>query len=205
MSCATRLSPPVRLAPLPGSCSPATPRAQDLATPIAVPGSAGQIGTPETVPIDHLVVIFLENRPFDHLYGLFPGANGLLAPEARIPQTDADGVPYVTLPPVVNSWANPPAVDTRFPSDLPNEPFLIEDYVPLGDIDPSPTHRFYQHQLQVNGGRMDRYVVWSDTGGLPLGTSTRRSCRSTPMPASTPSATTSSPPPGAARCSTTSG
>ena len=86
-----------------------------------------------------------------------------------IPQTDADGVPYVTLPPIVNSWANPPAVDTRFPSDLPNEPFLIEDYVPLGDIDPSPTHRFYQHQLQVNGGRMDRYVVWSDTGGLPLG------------------------------------
>ena len=69
----------------------------------------------------------------------------------------------------MNSWANPPAVDTRFPSDLPNEPFLIEDYVPLGDIDPSPTHRFYQHQLQVNGGRMDRYVVWSDTGGLPLG------------------------------------
>src|SRR5918997_2000148 len=143
--------------------------AQDLATPIAVPGSAGQIGRPETVPIDHLVVIFLENRPFDHLYGLFPGANGLLAPEARIPQTNENGVPYVTLPPVVNSWANPPAVDTRFPSDLPNEPFLIEDYVPLGDIGPSPTNRFYQHQLQVNGGRMDRYVVWSDTGGLPLG------------------------------------
>ncbi|MDF2758322.1 MAG: acid phosphatase, partial [Thermomicrobiales bacterium] len=148
---------------------PARARAQDLATPIAVPGSAGEIGRPETVPIDHLVVIFLENRPFDHLYGLFPGANGLLSPGAQIPQTDADGVPYVTLPSIVNSWANPPAVDTRFPSDLPNEPFLIEDYVPLGDIDPSPNHRFYQHQLQVNGGRMDRYVVWSDTGGLPLG------------------------------------
>ena len=143
--------------------------AQDLATPVADPGSAGEIGRPETVPIEHLVVIFLENRPFDHLYGLFPGGNGLLSSEARIPQTNANGVPYVTLPPIVNSWANPPAVDTRFPSDLPNEPFLIEDYVPLGDIDPSPTHRFYQHQLQVNGGRMDRYVVWSDTGGLPLG------------------------------------
>jgi acid phosphatase len=148
---------------------PGSSRAQDLATPVAVPGSAGQIGRPETVPIDHLVVIFLENRPFDHLYGLFPGANGLLSPEARIPQTDANGVPYATLPPIVNSWANPPAVDKRFPADLANEPFLIEDYVPLGDIDPSPTHRFYQHQLQVNGGRMDRYVVWSDTGGLPLG------------------------------------
>ncbi|HEX2281665.1 MAG TPA: hypothetical protein VHG52_07875, partial [Thermomicrobiales bacterium] len=83
--------------------SPGNTRAQDLATPIAVPGSAGEIGRPETVPIDYLVVIFLENRPFDHLYGLFPGANGLLSPEARIPQTNANGVPYVTLPPVVNS------------------------------------------------------------------------------------------------------
>ena len=59
-------------------------QAQDLATPVAVPGSAGEIGRPETVPIDHLVVIFLENRPFDHLYGLFPGANGLLSPGAEI-------------------------------------------------------------------------------------------------------------------------
>jgi acid phosphatase len=157
------------LATAPWFIHPDNAMAQDLATPVAVPGSAGEIGLPETVPIDHLIVIFLENRPFDHLYGLFPGANGLLSPGAEIAQTNADGVPYATLPPIVNSWANPPAVDTRFPPDLPNKPFLIEDYVPLGDIDPSPTHRFYQHQLQVNGGRMDRYVVWSDTGGLPLG------------------------------------
>jgi phospholipase C len=157
------------LATAPWLRRPTAARAQDLATPVAVPGSGGEIGRPEMVPIDHLVVIFLENRPFDHLYGLFPGANGLSSPGAPIRQTDANGVPYGTLPPIVNSWANPPAVDKRFPSDLPNEPFLIEDYVPLGDIDPSPTHRFYQHQLQVNGGRMDRYVVWSDTGGLPLG------------------------------------
>ena len=65
---------------------PARARAQDLATPIAVPGSAGEIGRPETVPIDHLVVIFLENRPFDHLYGLFPGANGLLSPRRASPR-----------------------------------------------------------------------------------------------------------------------
>jgi acid phosphatase len=157
------------LATAPWFIHPDNAMAQDLATPVAVSGSAGEIGLPETVPIHHLIVIFLENRPFDHLYGLFPGANGLLSPGAEIAQTNADGVPYATLPPIVNSWANPPAVDTRFPPDLPNKPFRIEDYVPLGDIDPSPTHRFYQHQLQLNGGRMDRYVVWSDTGGLPLG------------------------------------
>jgi phospholipase C len=27
--------------------------------------------------IDHILVIYLENRSFDNLYGLFPGANGL--------------------------------------------------------------------------------------------------------------------------------
>ena len=43
--------------------SPSNARAQDLATPIAVPGSAGEIGRPETVPIDHLVVIFLRSLP----------------------------------------------------------------------------------------------------------------------------------------------
>jgi phospholipase C len=149
--------------------TPASGAAGDLATPIAVPGSQGAIGVPETVPVDHVIVIFLENRPFDHLYGLFPGANGLRSPGGVIPQTDANGVPYVTLPQIVNSWTTPPSADTRFPADLPNEPFLIEKYVPLTEIVPSPTHRFYQHQLQVNGGRMDRYVVWSSTGGLPFG------------------------------------
>jgi phospholipase C len=147
--------------------SPST-EAQD-ATPIAVLGAAGEIGIPESVPIDHVVVIFLENRPFDHLYGLFPGANGLSAPGARIVQTDQNGVPYATLPQVVNSWTTPPTVETQFPPDLPNAPFPIERYAPLTEIVPSPVHRFYQHQLQVNGGRMDRYVVWSGTGGLPLG------------------------------------
>lgn len=27
--------------------------------------------------IDHILVVYLENRSFDNLYGLFPGANGL--------------------------------------------------------------------------------------------------------------------------------
>jgi acid phosphatase len=143
--------------------------AAQSATPVAEPGSAGEIGIPESVPIDHLIVIFLENRPFDHLYGLFPGANGLDAPGAQIVQTDPDGFPYPTLPQVVNDWTDPPTVDTRFPSDLPNAPFSIERYAPESEIVPSPVHRFYQHQLQVNGGRMDRYLVWSGTGGLPMG------------------------------------
>jgi phospholipase C len=157
------------LAALPRGAMPGQAMAQSEATPVAVPGSAGPIGGPEAVPIDYLIVIFLENRPFDHLYGLFPGANGLNAPGARVPQTDASGIPYHTLPQVVNDWDNPPKPDRQIPDDLPNAPFPLEQYAPLTEIVPSPVHRFYQHQLQVNGGRMDRYVVWSGTGGLPLG------------------------------------
>lgn len=40
------------------------------------------------VPIDHVVVIFMENHPFDNLHGHFPGANGLDAPSARVPQVN---------------------------------------------------------------------------------------------------------------------
>ena len=33
---------------------------------------------PELDRIGHIVVVFLENRSFDHLYGLFPGAEAVL-------------------------------------------------------------------------------------------------------------------------------
>ena len=33
-------------------------------------------------PINHTIVIFLENHTFDNLYGKFPGANGLDQPGA---------------------------------------------------------------------------------------------------------------------------
>ena len=36
------------------------------------PGNAAQLSDIKTV-----VVIYAENRSFDHLYGLFPGANGI--------------------------------------------------------------------------------------------------------------------------------
>jgi acid phosphatase len=137
-------------------------QATPLATPLAAPPA------PTAIPIDHVIVVFLENRAFDNLYGLFPGANGLTSPGAAIPQTDTTGRPYPTLPGVINAYPAP-RPDTRFPDDLPNAPFPIERYLPLNQIAPSPVHRFYQHQLQINGGRMDRYVAWTDSGALPMG------------------------------------
>ncbi len=151
--------------------------ASSLAAPLGRPSVAARQGTPVATPvgaggapapIDHLVILFLENHTFDNLYGLFPGANGLLAPGAMVTQVDKGGVPYATLPPVVNPYPSP-VPDPRFPRDLPNAPFRLDGYVPLDQTLPSPIHRFYQHQLQINGGRMDGYVAWTDSGALPMG------------------------------------
>ena len=120
------------------------------------------------IPIDHVIVVFLENRSFDHLYGQFSGARGLQGPEARIPQTDRDGRPYVSLPPVTVGHGKT-EVDPRFPAALLNASFVIDPFAPADQKTPSPEHRFYQHILQVDRGKMDRYVAWSGTGGLPMG------------------------------------
>lgn len=118
--------------------------------------------------IEHIVVIYLENHSFDNLYGLFPGADGIAqAKTAR--QTDPQGRAYDTLPPVMNTGAKPPSPDGRFPANLPNQPFDIGRYVPADRKTPDLTHRFYQHQQQMHGGRMDRFAAVSDAGGLTMG------------------------------------
>lgn len=138
--------------------------ARQEASPVAAGTPA-----PDGVPVDHIIVVFFENHTFDNLYGLFAGANGILRPGAAIAQVDLDGVPYDALPPVTDPDSTPPGPDERFPADLSNAPFLIDQFVPLDQEVPSSLHRFYQHQLQLNGGRMDRYVAWGDTGALPMG------------------------------------
>ena len=80
--------------------------------------------------IQHIVVIYAENRSFDHLYGLFPGANGIAnATSDQYTQVDRDSAPLSKLPPVWKTSApgqpnNVP--DPAFPTDLPNRPFRID-------------------------------------------------------------------------------
>ncbi len=135
----------------------------------ATPPAAQTTPVPADAPIDHIIVMFFENHTFDNLYGLFPGANGLAQPEAIIPQVNLDGQVYETLPQPVDPSTSPPSPDTRFPDSLPNQPFMIDQYVPSDEEVASSRHLFYQHQLQINGGRMDKYVAWGNTGGLPMG------------------------------------
>ena len=114
--------------------------------------------------IGHIVVIYTENRSFDHLFGLFPGANGIAraTPEQMV-QVDHDGKPLPTLPPV---YAHGHA-DLKFPEQLPNAPFRIE--LPpvgrgLGEVLPSPIHNFYQNREQIAEGRNNRFVAVSNVG-----------------------------------------
>jgi len=79
--------------------------------------------------VGHIVVIFEENRSFDNMFGLFPGADGLLNAGNAMPQVDKNGRVYDVLPFVIDTTAKPPANDARFPLQMPNGPFPIETFV----------------------------------------------------------------------------
>jgi acid phosphatase len=135
-----------------------------------------------------IVVIYAENRAFDNLYGSYPGARNLSEvlgadgrPTARYhPQLDRDGAPLPVLPP---SWGGVTAagaasvVTQQQSAGLPNAPFSIEhaftaqSNVTLGSttITRDLWHRFFEHQMQIDGGKNDGFAAWSDAGGLALG------------------------------------
>lgn len=112
--------------------------------------------------VKHVVVIYLENHSFDNLYGEFAGANGLSnATTSEIIQVDATGTPYAHLPAVPGT--------TLFPTNLPNNYFNIDQYVPNDILTPDVLHRYYQEQMQIDGGKMDKYALYNTSGGLSQG------------------------------------
>ncbi|HZV13505.1 MAG TPA: alkaline phosphatase family protein [Candidatus Kapabacteria bacterium] len=120
--------------------------------------------------INHIIVIYLENHSFDNLYGEFPGANGLANATARqCTQVDLRGIPYKILPQPWNTTANPPGPDPRFPADLANKPFNLDQYVSInGDIG-DLLHKYYQEQMEIDHGKMDKYALEEDAKGLTMG------------------------------------
>jgi phospholipase C len=120
--------------------------------------------------IEHIVVIYLENHSFDSLFGLFPGARGLADARYVPKQVDQYGRVYETLPPVMEKDAHHKLVRSpHFPDNLPNQPFDIGQYQTLNDPPPDLTHRYYLHQMQINGGHNDRFAQLSSAGALTLG------------------------------------
>lgn len=119
--------------------------------------------------IGHIVVIFQENRSFDNFFGRFPGANGFAYAGDFAPQIGPDGKPYKFLPAAIDSNLKPAAEDTRFPAKLPNQPFEINPYVSLDEDTGDLIHAFYQEQMQINGGVMNRFAEVSNAKGLVMG------------------------------------
>jgi len=121
--------------------------------------------------IEHVIVIYQENWSFDGLYGKFPGANGLMNAQSAVQQVDKSDVPLKVLPQVTDSF--PPAPDTRFPpangaAALSVEPYDLTKYVAADQRSGDLIHRFYHEQLQIDHGKMDKFVTWSDNGGLVM-------------------------------------
>lgn len=63
-----------------------------IATVLSVSGGSSSAATSTLDKIKTVVVIYAENRSFDNLYGLFPGANGISnTTPASYQQLDRDG------------------------------------------------------------------------------------------------------------------
>jgi acid phosphatase len=132
--------------------------------------------------VSTIVVIYAENRSFDNLYGLFPGANGIPGVNATAtgtlaPQLDrnAAGAVLAKLP---QTWggvtaAGQSVVVTQAQSDnLPNKPFPIETTyagVTKSIVTRDLYHRFFENQMQINGGANDKFAGYADSGGLVMG------------------------------------
>jgi phospholipase C len=127
--------------------------------------------------IETVVVIYAENRSFDNQYGSFPGANGLqsVTPDNST-QVDRDGSTLKELPPVwdgLTAKGVTPVVTQAQTEHLPNKPFAIDDQngfnTPLGVTTRDLWHVFYQNQMQIHGGKNDRFVAYADSGALVMG------------------------------------
>lgn len=119
-------------------------------------------------PFDHIIVLLLEGRSFDHLFGTYPGAEGLANYVGQ--QADRNGVTYATLPAPLARDGKP---DPRFPDNLPNAPFPLLHFVGSFDQTSYPVHRFYHIQRQYGDGAdgvpMGKWVAEGSSGGVTMG------------------------------------
>ena len=139
--------------------------------------AANAANAPGIESIENIVVIYAENRSFDNLYGTFPGANGLsgVKPD-EYTQRDRDGSILAKLPPIwggLTARGVQPPIAQAETENLANAPFAIDDpkgfNLPLGVTTRDLWHRFYQNQMQIAGGKNDRFAAYADAGALVMG------------------------------------
>jgi acid phosphatase len=139
--------------------------------------------------VQNVVVIYMENRSFDGLFGNYPGAHGLgdvldavgNPTAAYVPQKDRDAV--TVLPKLPQTWGgataagNPTVVTQAQTDNLANSPFGLETgFVPNGgatlttlDVTRDIAHRFFENIMEINGGSADQYAAFEDGGGITMG------------------------------------
>ena len=128
------------------------------ASPTSMADGGGAAGLSR---LSHIIVVVLENWSFDSLYGQFVGSDGLASAGAAATQVDATGTPYPTLP----------QTETHLPQTLPNGPFALDEYIPAtADTSTDLTNNFYEEQRQIDGGKMDHFVLYDAAAkGLTMG------------------------------------
>ncbi len=168
------------------------PKVATLAAVLAA-GLSTQVlaASPDLTAIQTVVVIYAENRSFDNLYGAFPGANGLAnATAAEFTQRDRDGSVLKGLPPI---WGGTSAGVAKGAVTAPvpltqaqtaaylstfNHPYPVGALYGQVTSDPGNAlgytnhdlyHRFYENQMQIDGGKNDQFAAWADSGGMVMG------------------------------------
>jgi acid phosphatase len=137
------------------------------------PGDDATTATGSLASVRTIVVIYAENRGFDNMYGAFPGANGI--PATPAPQLDRDGAPLVKLPQTwggVTAAGFTPAITQAASDNLPNAPYsLAATYSGFDNtyITRDLYHRFFENQMQIDGGTNDMFAAYADSGGLVMG------------------------------------
>ena len=146
--------------------------------PVDGPPPAGSDAAPAAASLDsiqNVVVIFAENRSFDNVYGRFPGANGLPVNGTYEAQLDRDFSLLAKLPQTwtgVTAAGQTPVVTQMMSDNLLNTPYSIEQTYAGVDktvITRDLYHRFFENQMQIDGGANDMFAAFADSGGLVMG------------------------------------
>jgi acid phosphatase len=154
--------------------------ASHAAKPIASKPLAA-LNKPLKNKIKNVVVIYLENRSFNNLFGNFPGVAQPLASANPEPQLDRDGSVLSSLPKIWGGMVQRGQtvagkryfIEEAQISGLPNAPFALKDTegkpLPEAVITRDLAHLFYHNQQQINGGKNNQFVAWGNSGALVMG------------------------------------
>jgi len=99
-----------------------------LAQAFAATGTSARLPAPARSGLDHVIVVMMENRSFDHLLGWLHGADGK---QGGLTYTDAGGAPHSTFP-------------------------LAPDF--QGCAHPDPDHSYDGARIEWNNGACDGWL-----------------------------------------------